>query len=56
MGVDQQPLESQQWWGDVVAGYFNRLTGRTIETKYLGRRPKAWNSADKLHRLSALGA
>ena len=41
--------------GDVVAAYFNRLTGRAIETKYFGRRPKAWNGADKLALLSALG-
>jgi hypothetical protein len=29
------------WWRDVVAADFNGLTGRTIETKYFGRRPKA---------------
>lgn len=43
-------------WRDVVAPCFNRLTGRTIKTKYFGRRPRAWNGADKLQRLPALGA
>ena len=44
------------WCRDVVTAYFNRLTGRTIETKYFGRRVKAWNGADNLARLSAFGA
>jgi hypothetical protein len=50
------PLPSLgMWWRDVVGADFNGLTGRAIEIKYFGRRPKALNGADKLHRLSALG-
>jgi len=35
------------WCRDVVAAYFNRLTGRTIETKYFGRRLAAENRAPR---------
>jgi hypothetical protein len=49
-------IRHQRWGRDIGAAYFNGLTGRTIETKYFGRRPEALNGADKLHRLSALGA